>query len=572
MNGNNSYEIPLENFIALPDTVPIINTGGLLADRAFRDRYHIRTGTAITGGYYIDYVNRRQIDSIIAGARTDMLTMFPVVLGLLEQRSLEEAGIMQVQRHPYLDLRGHGVLIGFVDTGIDYTQKSFQYEDGTSKIKYIWDQSNSGNAPEGFYFGTEYSNELINQALSSENPWEVVPHRDMVGHGTFLASIAAGRESGEYIGAAPDAEIIAVKLKTAGEFFYERFLVPEWQENAYTSSDFMLGVQYIVNKAIQLNRPVAICVAIGSNTGGLNGFAPVEEYLSRVSNVPGVTITCAAGNESQARHHAHGRLTQSGDEQQVELTVGDQAGDIYISLWNNASDRIAVSITSPTGELVPTIPVRSGASYTTDLVFERASVSIEYYLTSRGSGDQYTRIKILNPTPGIWSIMVHGEIILDGTYHLWLPITGFIDSNIAFLSPSANYTVVSPATAIGVITCGAYDSRNNSLYAASSWGPTRLPMMSPDLVAPGVNVGGVYPAGYGQMSGTSVSAAITTGACALMLQWGIVLENDKSLTSSSVKSILIRGSNRETLTDIPNVQWGYGKLDLYNALNVIRPM
>jgi len=559
----------LENFIALPDTIPLINRGGLLANDAFRNEHNIRRGMALTGGYYIDYVSRLQIDNITASIGTDLLTVFPIVLGLLEQQDLEEAGIMQVQKHPHLDLRGQGVLIGLVDTGIDYTKSTFQYEDGTSKIKYIWDQTIMGTPPEDFYFGTEYSEEQINKALQSGNPWETVPHRDTVGHGTFLASVAAGREREGHVGAAPDAEIIAVKLKRAGDFFYERFLIPEWQENAYTASDFMLGIQYIIDKAIQLNRPVAICIAIGSNLGGHDGLTPTEEYLSRISNIPGIAMVCAAGNESQAGHHTNGRFTKSGDSQYVELAVGDQPGDIYLSLWNNGVDRLAVSVTSPTGELVPRVPVRAGANYFADLVFERARVSIEYYLPV--SGGQFTRIKIVHPTPGIWTITIHGEVIINGTYHLWLPITGFIDPNIKFLSPSPNYTIVAPATASGIITCGAYDRRNNSLYAASSWGPTRLASISPDLVAPGVNVDGIYPTGYGQMSGTSVSAAITTGACALMLQWGIVHKGDPSLSTNSISSRLMRGSIRDISMEYPNVQWGYGKLNLYNALDIIRP-
>jgi len=573
MNGNLlPEELPLEDFIALPDTIPLIYRDGSLGSEAFRQSHNIRKGTALDGNYSIDYVNRSEADAIIAEIGTDELDMFPIVMGLMDQQSLDAAGIMQVQRHPYLDLRGQGTLIGFIDTGIDYTKEAFQYEDGTSKIKYIWDQTIRGNAPQGFYFGTEYSEEQINSALNTEDPWEEVPHRDTVGHGTFLASVAASREKGEYTGAAPDAEIIAVKLKRAGPFYYENFLVPEWQENAYLSSDLMLGVHYIINKADELDRPVVICIAVGSNFSGRSGANPLELYLTRISGINGVAVICAAGNESQTRHHTNNRLTSSQDSQNVELTVGESEEDIYLSLWNGGSDRIAVSLVSPTGEIIPKIPVRSGAMYTANLVLERSIVSVEYHLPLRIGGDQFTRIKIFNPTPGIWTITVHGEIILNGEYHLWLPITGFIDPDTQFLTPTANYTIVTPASAAGTITCGAYDSQNNALYFNSSWGPTRQPMISPDLVAPGVNVGGIFPIGYGQMSGTSVAAAITAGACALMLQWGIVDDNETTLTTERIKAYLIRGCERDALIEYPNIQWGYGKLDLYNTLNMIRPI
>ena len=573
MNGNQlPDEMLLEDFIALPDTIPLIIRDGFLGSEEFRQSHNIRRGTVIDGEYSIDYVNRDEADGIVAEIGSDELSMFPIVLGVLDQQNLDAAGITQVQRHPYLDLRGRGTLIGFIDTGIDYTKDAFQYEDGTSKIKYIWDQTVRGDAPQGFHFGTEYSADQINSALKTENPWTVVPHRDTVGHGTFLASVAASRENGEYIGAAPDAEIIAVKLKRAGQFHYEQFLIPNSQENAFLSSDIMLGVRYIINKADELGRPVAICIAVGSNFGGHSGHDPMEEYLTRISSVNGVAIVCAAGNESQAKHHTNNRLSSSGESQNVELSVGDGAGDIYLSLWSGSSDRIAVSITSPAGEIIPKIPVRPGATYTANLVLERSRVTVEYHLPLRASGNQFTRIRIINPTPGIWTITVYGEIVLDGEYHFWLPLTGFIDPDTIFLTPIPNYTIVVPASATGVITCGAYDSRNNSLYINSSWGPTRRPMMAPDLVAPGVNVGGVFPTGYGQMSGTSVSAAITAGACALMLQWGIVDDNETALNTERIKAHLIRGSVRDISIEYPNVQWGYGKLQMYNTLSIMRPL
>jgi len=573
MNGNRlAEELPLEDFIALPDTIPLIFRDGSLESEAFRQSHNIRRGTALDGDYFVDYVNRDEAESIAEEVGSDELSVFPIVLGILDQQNLEAAGIMQAQRHPYLDLRGRGTLIGFIDTGIDYTKEAFQYEDGNSKIKYIWDQTIRGNAPQGFYYGAEYSEDQINSALRMEYPWMLVPHRDTIGHGTFLASVAAGRENGEYTGAAPDAEIIAVKLKRASPFHYEQFLVPEWQENAFLSSDLMLGVRYILNKADELRRPVVICIAVGSNLGGHNGYSPLEEYLTRISSINGVSVVCAAGNESQARHHANYKLSVSGETQNVELSVGEQAEDIYLSLWSGSSDRIAVSMLSPTGESIPKIPVRPGARYTANLVLERSRVIVEYHLPLRASGDQFTRIKILHPTPGIWTITVHGEIVLDGEYHFWLPLTGFIDPNTMFLSPTPSYTITVPATARGAITCGAYDSRNNSLYFNSSWGPTRWPMMAPDFVAPGVGVGGVVPSGYGQMSGTSVSAAITAGACALMLQWGIVDDNETALTTERIKAHLIRGCVRDIFMEYPNTQWGYGRLNLYNALNIMRPL
>jgi len=333
----------------------------------------------------------------------------------------------------------------------------------------------------------------------------------------------------------------------------------------------MLGVHYIVKKADELGRPLAICIALGSNWGGHNGYNPLEEYLTEISGINGVAVVCAAGNESQEKHHSKGKLTSTGEVQNVELSVGDRAEDIYLSLWNGFSDRIAVSLTSPTGEIISKVPVRPNASYTANLVLEKSQITIGYYFPTRRSGNQFTRIKIIHPAPGVWTISVHGEIVLNGEYHLWLPLTGFVDPETTFLDPDPYYTTVLPSNAAGVLTCGAYNNQNNSLYSKSSWGPSRQPMMKPDFVAPGVNIAGMFPAGHGQMSGTSVSAAITAGTCALLLQWGITDGNEMTMSTERIKAHLIRGCIRDNSMSYPNERWGYGKLNLYNTLNVMRP-
>lgn len=109
---------------------------------------------------------------------------------------------------------------------------------------------------------------------------------------------------------------------------------------------------------------------------------------------------------------------------------------------------------------------------------------------------------------------------------MWLPIRGFISPEVKFLLPDPYYTVVVPATNFQGIRTGGYNDIQDSLYAQSSWGPNVLGIISPDIVAPAVEVAGIYPlTGLGTMTGTGVAAAITTGACALLLEWGFVREN-----------------------------------------------
>ena len=562
----------LSEFLNSPNTVDFIVRRSDYFENFLKNTPEIRITYPISNRYLIGYIDKKDLENVREKFGSGYISARPKVLGLLDRQSLEAAGITQVQEQPFLDLRGQGVLIGFVDTGIDYTNEVFKYEDGTSKIQFIFDQTGTGPVPEGLAVGAEYTNAQINEALKADDPYSIVPQKDEVGHGTFLASIAAGREVGDFIGAAPDAELIVVKLKGARPYYRELYLVPSEQQNAYESTAAIVGVDYIIRKAQELGKPVAICIGLGTNLGSHDGFSIFEEYLSGISSLSGTCVCVAAGNESQAKHHTRGILLKSGNEQNIDIKVGDGAGSVYVSILNTASDRLSVAVKSPTGEIVGRVPAKSGTVFQAKLILEKSTVIVEYYFPVEGSSGQSTVVKILNATPGIWTIVVYGDIILDGTYSAYLPITGFVSPNVEFLTPVPNYTVTVPSTAIGPIPVGAYNSLSNSLYSKTSWGPTRIPTLSPSFVAPGVGVGGFYPTGYGTMDGTSVSTAITAGACALMLQWGIVDNNDPSISTYQIRAFLIRGCERDENVVYPNNQWGYGKLNLLNSFNLMREL
>lgn len=526
----------------------------------------------LAGRYTFYYTNQNNWDEVTTILGSNFVASASLVLGLLDRASLETSGILQVHRQPYLDLLGRGVVVGVIDTGIDYTLDTFRYEDGSTKIHYIYDQTIRGNAPEPGWIGSEFTEEQINEALKSPNPREIVPHEDTVGHGTFLASVAAGRQVGDFIGAAPDAGIIAVKLRKARPLYLERYLVPKNQENAFESSAVMLGVEYILMKSRELNKPAVICIGLGSNFGSHDGYSIFAEYLSGVANLKGVCLCVAAGNESQARHHTQGVITAKGDTENIDLIVGEPGADVYISIWNNASDRVSVSVSSPSGEMVGRVPAKPGTMRNTNLVMEPTTININYFFPLEGTGAQMTVVRLIRASPGIWTITLHGDIILDGTFHAWLPMTGFIDPGVEFLSTSPYYTITVPGVMIGSICCGAYDAQQESLYSRTSWGPTRIELLAPDLVAPGVNIGGFYPSGYGRMSGTSAATAILAGACALMMQWGVVQGNDRALSTFQVRAYLIRGCTRNEGTQYPNPQWGYGVLDLMQTFQLMREL
>lgn len=559
-------DMTLSEFISLPTTASFqVQDSDMFRNFAVKNPY-IRIGTVLSGGYVVVYVHEDKLRPVLRELGETFMSNHPVVYTLLDNETFEEPFTTRLQQMPDVNLRGQGVILGFVDTGIDYTSPSFRYEDGSSKILSIWDQTGNGIFPDDMQFGAVYTQEEINAALQSDSPLEIVPHRDTIGHGTFIASVAGGRENNGHIGAAPDASIIAVKLKQASPYYLKLF--PELPDgsNVFTSENIMMGIEYILDQADAFERPVAICIALGTNFGGHAGFSMMEEYLTYVCNKRGVAICTAAGNESNAKHHTDGAFTGVGQIRNVGISVGQNVRGFSVQIWNEPWDKLSVEVKSPTGQVINRIPFESNIAFRKTLVLEKSVVSIGYFqLKSRLS-----IVEVIDPTPGIWEIMLQGDIVISGEYHAWLPITGMISPYVEFIEPKPNYTIVNPATSIGTITCGAYNNKEDSLYIASSWGPTRLPRMSPDFVAPGVNIGGIYPKGPGASSGTGAAAAITTGAAAIMLQWGIVMKHEPDMSCNRVLSLLIRGCRRDGGREYPNVQWGYGKLNLLESFNKLK--
>ena len=560
----------IQDFIYSPNTTDFIVRANEYYINEIQSYPFIKFTQILSDYFILGYVENSDIEKLGDVLGTNFYSSLPYVVGLQDRSALESSGIIQIQEQAFLELTGNGVLVGIIDTGIDYTNPVFRFEDGTSKIAAIYDQTIPGTPPENFLFGSEYTKEQINEALLSQTPFEIVPSNDTVGHGTFLASLAAGRSVDDFRGAAPDSELVVVKLKEASLFIKQNYLVPEENQNVYESTSVMLGIEYILQKARELGKPVAICLGVGTNLGNHDGTTLFEQYIGMVANITGVCVCASAGNESQDRHHTRMVIPNQNSTVDININTQQQQSGIYLSILNSASDRISVSLKSPTGEIVTRIPARAGTTYTSRLVLERAKVTIQYFFPLSISSGQATIVKIENATPGIWTVTLYGDIIIDGTVDAYLPLTSIGYPNVEFLEPDPNYTITVPGTSSAVITVGAYNDEDNSLFINSSWGPTRLPATSPDFVAPGVRINGIFPTGPGVMSGTSVATAITTGACALMLQWGIVEGNATTLDTFQIKGYLIRGCDRDDNRTYPNFQWGYGKLDLYNSFNLIR--
>jgi subtilisin family serine protease len=500
-------------------------------------------------------------------------SVMPSLFGLISQESLEASGIIRLRNIPALDLLGSGVLIGFLDTGIDYTNPIFKNADNTTRIVSIWDQTIvSDQYPPSANYGTVYSREQINEALRSETPYEIVPSRDEIGHGTMIAGIAAGNAvpENQFVGVAPGAELIVVKLKQAKQYLREFFVIPPGVP-CYQENDILFALVYIFQIARELNRPLALCVALGTSQGAHDGRGTLSSFLSLQAEDVGNGIVVAAGNEGNARRHYYGTINPTVGYDVVELSVGRGELGFSMELWGDSPGVFSLDIQSPSGEYVPRMVPRLDESREISFIFEQTIIIIDYQIVESQSGDQLILLRFRNPAPGIWKFNVYGRGDIQVGFHIWLPMQGFISDNTFFVRSDPYTTILSLGNAVSVLTVTAYNTEDDSLYLNASRGFTRVGDIKPEIAAPGVNVTSpTLDQGFSDATGTSVSAAHTAGVAALLLEWGIVRGNQVSMSTVEMKVFLIRGARRELQIPYPNRDWGYGILDVYNVFDTLR--
>ena len=497
----------------------------------------------------------------------------PNLYSLADTTSVNEIGAIRVRNQPALGLRGQGVLIGFIDTGIDYTHPAFRYPSGESRIVGIWDQTiQTGNMPDGIDYGSEYTKEMIDEALRSDRPLEIVPSTDTNGHGTFLAGIAAGSEDADndFTGVAPDAFIGVVKLKEAKQDLKDYYLI-EPEAQAYQENDIILGIRYLQNLADRIGAPLVICLSVQNNLGGHSGESYLAAYLRVVTSQLGYSAVSAAGNMANRRRHFFGEFGENEEEMTVEIRVGENVRGFALELWGDSPDIYSISIESPSGEAVPRENPRLDASSVYDFVFEDTRIYIDYELSQGNTGSELIFIRFDRPTQGIWTIRVFTQGVITGSFHMWLPNLEFLGEDTYFLNPNPDTTVTDPGNSVGVITAGAYNHYNNSIYLYSGRGFTRTSAIKPDIVAPGVEIFGPLPNNrYGRLSGTSIAAAHTVGAVALLMEWGLDSGSYQFLLNEIIKTYLIRGAVKQPIQrTYPSREWGYGKLNIAATFDVI---
>lgn len=487
------------------------------------------------------------------------------VLGAAQNRNLNTlgmaaSGILAVQGEP-LNLTGKNVTIGFIDTGIRYQEPVFKDFAGRSRIVGIWDQTiQTGTPPEGFEYGSEYTNEMINEALASENPLGIVPSTDANGHGSVMASLAAGSsiENGGFVGAAPDCQIAVVKLKEAKQYLKDYYKIPPGVP-CYSESDIMLAIQYLQKYALLLTRPLVICLGIGTSLGDHTGGGMLGNYLNYISTQKSRVSVVAGGNEGNSAHHFFGIISERESYQDVELRVGEDDKGFIMELWGNAPYFYNAAIRTPGGETVRWNNPRNYVPQEFTFVYEKTRIVIEYQLVESLSGAEVIRFRFSDPTQGTWNIRINSEgSASGGQFDIWLPVSDFLSSDTYFLEASPNTTITEPAYVHSAVTVAGYQISNNSIAVSSGRGYARDNYIVPDIAAPGVNVS----TPFGDRSGTSVAAAITAGGCAQLMEWAVVNSNDILANSVNIKNYLLRGAERDSFMEYPNREWGYGRLDV----------
>lgn len=495
-------------------------------------------------------------------------TTVPKLYTLLDTVNLDAAGITQVQNQPVLKLTGQDIILGFIDTGIDYTHPAFRRSDGSSRIYGLWDQTvQTGTPPYDLEYGSVYTRQEINQALALEDPYSLVPSQDEIGHGTALAGIAAGTAlpENDFAGAAPQAMIAVVKLKPAKEYLKSFFYVTG-DAPAYQMTDIMAGIRYLIRLSEELLKPLVICLGLGTSQGAHSGDSPLDSMLSVTNQFRGIIGVSAAGNEAGRAHHYYGTALNSTEYNAVEILVKEGTRGFCAELWGQPPEVYAVGFESPLGEVVQKIPPRLGYSENISFILENTKIFVSSEIIQTVSGSQLIFIRFTDPTPGSWKIRVYTGNYNSGSYHIWLPITGFSNPDVTFLEPNPDTTITSPGTSLSVITTAAYNAYNNSLYLNSSRGYTRTGQIKPDIAAPGVNVFAPAPRQrYTTITGTSAAAAITAGASALVMEWGMNRTPSRIFNSEEMKSLFIRGAQRRGDNLYPNREWGYGLLDVYQV-------
>lgn len=451
--------------------------------------------------------------------------------------------VQQGMNNPF-GLFGKGTIVAVIDTGIRAESMEFRNADGSTRILNIWDQTT----------GTEYDRSQIDEALQNETKDTAgIPGADVLGHGTQVAAIACGSS-----GVAAQADILVVKLGLAAKNGFPR------------TTQLMEALDYVVRKAIDYGKPLAVNISFGNNYGDHTGSSLLENFINDIADSWKCSICIGSGNEGLGAVHTGGTLTEDMEET-VELAVSSYETGLSIQIWKDYWDDIAVEIIAPSGRNLGRIQENSRVSR---IRYEDMELLTYFGEPSPFRTRQEIYIDMIPQTvyiqSGLWKFRLIPRSIRNGRYDMWLPAQGALNFGTGFTSPDSASTFTIPSTAAKAVTVGAYDAGTGSAAPFSGRGYIveigGSLMVKPELAAPGVNVLVPSVSGMVRVSGTSYAAPFVTGSAALLMEWGIVRGNDAFLYGEKLKAYLIKGARPLAGAAVPDTQTGWGRLCLRNSI------
>ena len=487
----------------------------------------------------------------------------------LSESPVEDSKAPIFHINPSLNLRGSGVVVAIVDTGIDYLNNEFMREDETTRILMIWDQTiDSGKTPDGFISGSEYTEEDINKAIQAQkqgqNPYDIVPSKDDYGHGTKMAGIVGARGiNREIVGVAPDCEFIIIKLQEASKEYID-FYYAKGDKAKYRNTDIIMALKYLYELSFTLNKPMIIYLPLGSNLGDHAGASILERYVdTKISGRNSLFVVTSTGNQGNTDTHTSGEIKSNGDSQIIELNCGKEQQGLVLQIYAQRPSKIKLGILSPSGEVFENTNPRKtkhiliNDAPTWKFIYEGTTVQVTYDSPDEFTGDDKFVIKMEGITEGVWRFILTGNNIVDGKYYAWILQRELLAEDTRFLNPSPYTTLTIPGTEKTIINTSYYNQNNGAIVSESGRGYTMK-----DYIQPIITAGGINAITTITMSGASVAGAILAGCCALIIQWAVVDGNDPQMYATKLQAYIIRGARKREGDTYPNRQWGYGILDM----------
>lgn len=464
--------------------------------------------------------------------------------------------------------QGEGVVVWIVDYGCDFMHRSFQNEDGSTRILAIWDQAGQKTATSPFGYGREHTREDIDRALQTGAPYQALsyePYGTSTGtHGTHVTDIAAGKG-----GVAPKADIVFVEIRTPESDDVDTTM----QSNFGNSVQLVEALRYIFDKAG--DRPCVVNFSLGTNGGPHDGTNLAEQGIDALlTQRPNRAAVIAAGNAYDDGIHATGKVAQDGfTDIQWNLKQPDISDD-ELELWYKAGDRFRLELIAPNGTSVASLDLGENGRLKNDR--GETMMFIAHRKQDPNNGDNVISLFHASraSTPdGSWTVRLHGVQVTDGNFHAWIERDDFGQTQ--FAPPLDNsHTIGSLSCGQKTIVVGSYDAHFSTtpLSFFSSAGPTRDGRQKPEISAPGHNVVAARSqsrVGVTAKSGTSMAAPAVAGVVALIL--AEARAKGVQLSIDEIRTLLMstaRKTSPEHSSDW-HPRYGYGRVDAAACVDAV---